>query len=99
MQALGIAILSTILSTQAASYVAQAAAQNKTPDKAIAFIQGFNGAFLFVFIVALVGVAIGFFMPGKPGEWPLKRQAGGWEEKRPVEAAPAGADRAESAAK
>jgi len=97
MQALGIAILSTILSSQAAAYVLQTRAQHQAPDPNMAFIQGFNGAFLFVFLVALVGVLIGFFMPGKPGRWPLKQTSGGWEESRPAEAALARREKGEVA--
>jgi MFS family permease len=86
MQALGIAILSTILSTQMASYFSQAGSQHLRPDPNMAFIQGFNAAFTFVFVVALAGVIFGFFMPGKPGEWPIKWQAATREERKPVEA-------------
>jgi len=86
MQALGIAILSTILSTQMASYFSQAGAQHLSPNPNMAFIQGFNAAFTFVFVVALIGAVVGFFMPGRPGEWPIKWQAAPREERQPVEA-------------
>jgi len=76
MQALGIAILGTILSNRIASYFATATAQHIRPDANIAFIEGFNSAFFIVFLIAAGGTVIGFFMPGKPGKWPLKQGSG-----------------------
>ena len=89
MQALGIAVLSTVLSGQVASYFSQ----NKGADPNMAFIQGFNSAFFVVFAVAALGVIVGFFMPGKPGIWPLKRSVGGWGERKPAEPKPLRAGR------
>lgn len=71
MQALGIAVLGTVLSNRIASYFATAAAQHIRPDPNVGFIQGFNSAFFVVFLVAAGGTVVGFFMPGKPGKWPL----------------------------
>lgn len=80
MQALGIAILSTVLANQAATYFSSVQAQHTKPDPNIALLQGFNSAFFIVFLVAAVGTIIGFFMPGKPGKWPLQRAKGNWGE-------------------
>ncbi len=80
MQALGVAVLSTVLSSQAASFFAQ----NKGGDANTAFIQGFNSAFFVVFAVAVVGVIFAFFMPGRPGMWPLIRTTANWSESKPA---------------
>jgi DHA2 family multidrug resistance protein len=71
IQALGIAVLSTVFTTQVAGVRGQG--QPNPTVVSQAFIAGFNNAFSVVLAVALAGVVVSFFTPGWPGQWPLKQ--------------------------
>ncbi|HEX2914838.1 MAG TPA: MDR family MFS transporter [Chloroflexia bacterium] len=74
-QALGIAVLSTILTTQTTAYMNAARGQNISPQQAgsEAFVSGLNDAFNMVFWMTVAGVILSIFLPGWPGKWPLKK--------------------------
>ncbi len=55
-----------------------------TIAQADTWLQGFNSAFFVVFAVAVVGVIFAFFMPGRPGMWPLIRTTANWSESKPA---------------